>query len=39
MRYATYLATALLSLTASPSLVEYDIPTPNSAPHKAAASG
>ena len=33
MRYATFFATALLSLTGGPPIIEYDIPTPNSAPH------
>src|SRR2546429_9176784 len=33
MRIATTLCSVAIGLTASPSIVEYAIPTPNSAPH------
>src|SRR5437870_12091160 len=33
MRIATMLCSVAVGLTASPSIVEYAIPTPNSAPH------
>src|SRR3989442_5003685 len=33
MRIATTLCSVAIGLTASPSIIEYDIPTPNSAPH------